>query len=272
MSLKFEDFEKLRSIYIKNSNNPNLFTRIELQTVMTIMKNIPFYKQLQEQRGYVCLKELCLNMKLKYFYANSIVKRYNKERTKYYHLLYGQTSNSYINVGRSASKEEVCICDCCFGEFIFAKYIQLTNEDINIKIKKFQKKLKTFFPFESIKEHDYTRLFLHYDKLFYKNNEIVYKEGQELDGIYLIINGIFEVYKKAIPKNHLEIELERLDNKIKFLKKESNYLTFLLNGHFNLSKKDRPRNLDSKTDDNKTLFFPKNNPNELMRVRINYLI
>ena len=149
---------------------------------------------------------------------------------------------------------------------------ELTNEDINIKIKKFQKKLKTFFPFESIKEHDYTRLFLHYDKLFYKNNEIVYKEGQELDGIYLIINGIFEVYKKAIPKNHLEIELERLDNKIKFLKKESNYLTFLLNGHFNLSKKDRPRNLDSKTDDNKTLFFPKNNPNELMRVRINYLI
>ena len=73
MSLKYEEFEKLRSIYIKNSNNPNLFTRSELQTVMKIMRNIPFYKRIQDQRGYLCLKELCLNMKLKDFYTNSIV-------------------------------------------------------------------------------------------------------------------------------------------------------------------------------------------------------
>jgi hypothetical protein len=89
MSLKYEEFDKLRSIYIKNSNNPNLFSRNELQTVMTIMRNIPFYKKIHDQRGFFCLKELCLHMKLKYFYKNSIVKIYNKERTKYYQLIYG---------------------------------------------------------------------------------------------------------------------------------------------------------------------------------------
>ncbi len=272
MSLKYEEFDIIRSIYIKNSNNPNLFSRSELQTVMSIMKNIPFYKKIHDQRGYFCLKELCLNMKLKYFYQNSIVKVYNKERTKYYQLIYGETSDSNLKLGRSALKEEICVCDCCFGEFSFAKYIQLTNEDIFIKIKKFSKKLKTFFPFTKIKEHDYTRLFLHYDKLYYKTEDIVYKEGQELDGIYLIINGIFEVYKKAIPKNHFAIELEKIEHKIKFLKQESTYLNFLLNGQYSLSKKDHSRNSVSPNKNKKPLFFPSNNPNEEIRVRINFII
>ena len=93
-----------------------------------------------------------------------------------------------------------------------------------------------------------------------------------MDGIYLIINGIFEVYKKVIPKNHFAIELEKIEHKIKCLKKESTYLTFLLNGQYSLSKKDHLRNTVSPNKKNKPLFFPSNNPNEQIRVRINFII
>lgn len=270
MSLKFEDFEKLRSIYIKNSNNPNLFTRVELQTVMTIMKNIPFYKQLQEQRGYVCLKELCLNMKLKYFYANSIVKRYNKERTKYYHLLYGNIEEFVDNSGRSALKSDLTLTECCYAKFNFNNYIELTNEDIKIVYKKFENKLKTFYPFVHLLENDYLKLFLSYDELDYILDDIVYKENDEVDGIYLILEGDFEIYKRIIKKD-ISIHLDKVERSIKYLKRENNYLNHLLNTNY-ISRNSRNNHLNNQINNNSKVLFFSNNDISNVKVRIKYII
>ena len=85
-------------------------------------------------------------------------------------------------------------------EFIFTKSINKWRYK-----KKFTKKFKNFFPFKQIKKHNYKKLFLNYDKLYYKLDEIVFKKGQELDDIYFIVNGIFEIYKKQIIKNNIKI-------------------------------------------------------------------
>ncbi len=78
MSLPFEEFQKLKSIYSKNMNTTLLFSKKEINNVISILSLIPFYKKLLLERGYICLKEIVLDMSLKFFPKGSKVQRYNK--------------------------------------------------------------------------------------------------------------------------------------------------------------------------------------------------
>ena len=259
MSLSFEEFQKLKNIYSKNMNTTLLFSKKEINNEISILSLIPFYKKLLLERGYICLKEIVLDMSLKFFPKGSKVQRYNKEKTKFYHLLYGNIEEISDYSGKNTLKKKLCINDCYFAEFNFQNYMKFINEDINIKITNFVNKIENFFPFENIKENDYMKLYLCYDDFEFKHFDFVYKEGDDVDGIYLIIEGLFEIYKK-IDNGNNSYNLDKIEKKIEFLKRENNHLNQILNSNY-FSKSSR--NFKSQKQNVKPLFFSSNNINNL---------
>jgi hypothetical protein len=270
MTLSYENYEKLKNIYLNNDNTSSLFSKTELKNVITLLTTIPYYKNLLLKRGYLCLKKICLNMSIKIFPPQTKVKRYNKERTKYYHLLYGNIEEFIDNSGRSALKSDLTLTECCYAKFNFNNYIELTNEDIKIVYKKFENKLKTFYPFVHLLENDYLKLFLSYDELDYILDDIVYKENDEVDGIYLILEGDFEIYKRIIKKD-ISIHLDKVERSIKYLKRENNYLNHLLNTNY-ISRNSRNNHLNNQINNNSKVLFFSNNDISNVKVRIKYII
>ena len=265
MSISYDDYQKISNIFLKNNNMPSLFSKEELKEVISIITTLPYYKELQSKRGYLCLKEICLNMMLKVFPAQSKVKRYNKERTKYLHLIYGYIKEYIDYSGRSALKRELCLTDCCYAKFNFENYINLTSNDININIKNFVNRIKNFFPFQQLNDNDYYKLFLCYDEIDFRTDEIVYKEGDVVDGIYLILEGVFEVIKKLIKKN-TSIDLINVEKKLNYLKRENKYLNHLLSKNY-ISRNER-NNLNNEINNTpKILFFSANDVSNI-KVRI----
>ena len=265
MSISYDDYQKISNIFLKNNNTPSLFSKEELKEVISIITTLPYYKELISKRGYICLKEICLNMTLKFFPAQTKVKRYNKERTKYLHLIYGYIKEYIDYSGRSALKRELCLTDCCYAIFNFENYINLTSNDININIKNFVNRIKNFFPFQQLNDNDYYKLFLCYDEIDFRTDEIVYKEGDVVDGIYLILEGVFEVIKKLIKKN-TSIDLINVEKKLNYLKRENKYLNHLLSKNY-ISRNER-NNLNNEINNTpKILFFSSNDVSNI-KVRI----
>ncbi len=265
MTLSYENYEKLKNIYLNNDNKSSLFSKTELKNVITLLTTIPYYKNLLLKRGYLCLKKICLNMSIKIFPPQTKVKRYNKERTKYLHLLYGYIKEYIDYSGRSALKRELCLTDCCYAKFNFENYINLTSNDINISIKNFVNRIKNFFPFQQLNDNDYLKLFLCYDEIDFRIDDYVYKEEEDVDGIYLILEGVFEVNKKLIKKN-VSIELINVEKKLKYLKRENKYLNHLLNTNY--VSRNRRNNLNNEINNApKTLFFSSNDISNI-KVRI----
>ena len=259
MSLSFEEFQKLKNIYSKNMNTTLLFSKKDINNIISILTLIPFYKKLFLERGYICLKEIILDMSLKLFQKGAKVQRYNKEKTKFYHLLYGNTEEISDYSGKNSLNKKLCINDCYFAEFNLKNYMKLINEDINIKLKNFVNKIENFFPFENIKDNDYMKLYLCYDDFEVKQFDFVYKEGDDVDGIYLIIEGVFEIYKKKNNGNS-SYNIDKIEKKVELLKKENNHLNKVLNSNF-FSKSSR--NLKSQKQISKPLFFSSNDINNL---------
>ena len=81
-----------------------------------------------------------------------------------------------------------------------------------------------------------------------------YADGDDVDGIYLIIEGDFEIYKK-IDNGNNSYNLDKIEKKIEFLKKENNHLNKILNSNF-CSKSSR--NFKSQKQNSKPFRVSKN--------------
>ena len=146
--------------------------------------------------------------------------------------------------------------------------MELTNGDIKVKHQKFENKLKTFFPFVHLNENDFLNIFLSYDEIDYIIDDIVYKENDEVDGIYLILEGVFEISKKII-KNDISNDLEKVEKSLNFLRKENNYLNHLVNT-FYTSKNSRNANVNSQTNNTPKVLFFSSNDVSTIKVRIKF--
>ena len=56
-------------------------------------------------------------------------------------------------------------------------------------------------------------MYLNYDEEYYTKNEIVYKENDSVNGLYLILEGEFQLYKKGkqISVNKLKIQTKLME-------------------------------------------------------------
>ena len=84
---------------------------------------------------------------------------------------------------------------------------------------KFFKKIRNFSFFSKLPEYQYNNLFLNYVEKKYGPHEIIFEEGDNIDGVYLIIKGKCVILKKKT--NNLL--LGNVNNNVSCFK--NNYLT-----------------------------------------------
>ena len=91
----------------------------------------------------------------------------------------------------------------CLSNSIFAQldnniYIKYICEEPYILLKDFIDKLNKFPFFQNLSFLKSQNLFLNYEEKIYNKNEIIYKEGDDINGIYLIIQGECKIIKEKL--------------------------------------------------------------------------
>lgn len=228
---------ELIEIYKKYNNNPLKFDKSEISRVMKLIVEIKYFKDIQSRIGYINLKELCLNMKIIFYPKGTKVNKVNDIRTTFLYLILGKTKTmkqSSKKVTRFQIHEMQCLTDSYFAEFDSIKYIQITQGSIVEKFKRFSNVILQFPPFIKISQNEIEKLYLYYDSLSYQKGEYVYKENDQRNGIYLILNGEFLFTKQRIRMTS-ENKLNQLNREIYNLKKESSFYMFCLGHKLSLS-------------------------------------
>ena len=226
--LSEKSLKELIDIYKNYRFEPSLINQKEdMAEIINILLEIPFFEEIKKVQGYIKLKNIVYNMNIKLIPKNSLVFLNNEKEHKCYLLLYGLTKEeTKIEKNRSfLGRSYICIKNSYFGVFDSLFYINniLTNNEICKK--KFIEKLSNFKIFSNIFVNYYNKLFLSYDEEYYSQNEIVYSENDKINGVYLIIEGEFQLFKKIKQKTIKELiknnneEINDLKSKSKLFRK-----------------------------------------------------
>ena len=211
-------------------------------------------------------------MSIKIYPNNSIVYLNNEKEHKCYILLYGKT-HEMISIEKNRSilgKSYKCDSNCVFGMFDSLFYINniLTNADVMKN--NFIAKIKKFKFFSNIFTNHYNKLFLNYDEEDFCKNEIVYKEKDKINGVYLIIEGEFQLYKKGRQKS-LKNKLKKNAEEISKLKAQSKIFHKIIYGDGQKVLYNKNKIIDNILDSNKnnikTRFYLNELPNSLLTLK-----
>ena len=105
---------------------------------------------------------------------------------------------------------------------------QLLNQIESDKANKFTNYLRGFDVFKKVPRPIGLKFYKLMENKSYLRNEAVYKEGDNLDGIYFIRNGEFLVTKKKMAEDFYN--MKKIEKDIKILKREGELLIGGLNG------------------------------------------
>ena len=271
--LSEESLQKLIDIYKSYIFDPSLIKHKEdITEVINILLEIPFFADIKRTKGYIILKNIVNNMKIKHFSKNSIVYLNNEKEHNCYILLKGET-NEVVNIEKNRTvlgKCYKCESNCFFGVFDSLFYLNniLTNSDVMIN--DFIEKIKKFKFFSNIFTNHYNKLFLNYDEEVFYKNEIVYRENDKINGIYLILEGEFQLYRKGREKS-LKNKIKNNNEEINKLRAQSQLFHKIIFGEGQkvLFNKNKIINniLDSNKDNIKTRFYSNKLPYRLLTLK-----
>ena len=204
----------------------------DIENIMQILTEIPFFEDILKIKGYFCLKRIIMNMKIKLKYKNEIVYKSNEKERKCYILLYGEIEkiNNKENVSETTRSFFGGISYQCMKNSYFllvdtSFYISQILMDVEVFKKEFLSKIRQFKLFSNLIVHHYDLLFLNYDEQIFDKNEVIYKQNDVVNGLYLIKEGEFQIFKKEKKKSIndeillINEELEDLQKKGKILEK-----------------------------------------------------
>ena len=268
-----ENLQKLLDIYKSYKFDPSLIKHKEdIAEIINILLEIPFFSEIKRTKGYIILKNIVHNMNINIYPNNSIVYLNNEKEHKCYILLYGKT-HEMISIEKNRSilgKSYKCDSNCVFGAFDSLFYINniLTNADVMKN--KFIAKIKKFKFFSNIFTNHYNKLFLNYDEEDFYKNEIVYREKDKINGVYLIMEGEFQLYKKGRQKS-LKNKLKKNDEEISKLKTQSELFHKIIFGDGQKVLYNKNKIIDNILESNKnnikTRFYSNESPNSLLTLK-----
>ena len=272
--LSEESLRKLIDIYRTHKFDISLIKHKEdIRDIINILLEIPFFAEIKKTKGYITLKSIVHNMDIKIIPKNTIVFLNNEKEHKCYILLHGITKEE-TTTGKNRSylgKSCKCITNCIFGVLDSIFYINNILTDGNILRKNFIEKIKNFKIFSNIFTNHYKRLFLNYDEEIFGKNEIVYRENDKINGVYLILDGEFQLYKKG-KQITLKDKIKKNNEKINKLKEKSDLFHRILFGdgpHILPNKQKIINDIrnDSQKNNIKTLFYKNENPYSLLKLK-----
>ena len=223
---------KIHSLYKKYLYDISLFSKQDLKLLMNYFSEHSLFNNMLKTKGYTVFKKILINIKLKPCERFDSLVKFDSNKNIFNILLFGNIKkrNLFKGVPKETLKKNSgkylycvyhCLSDCLFAEIdrhVYMKYLVSSASEL---YDKFMEKISKFSFFDNLGNYQYNTLFLKYDERKYGPNEIIYEEGDNVDGIYLILKGKCLILKKR--KNSLNLSLDNINNKSLF--NLNNYLT-----------------------------------------------
>ena len=223
--------KKIQSLYNKYLNDISSFTEEDLNLLMNFYSEHSLFKDIRKTKGFTVFKKILINIRLRFCERNDTMVKFDSKKNVFNILLFGNIKKR--NVFKGIPKEEVfkknsgkylycvyhCLSNSLFAEIdrkVYMKYLVSSACDL---YGKFVEKLSKYSLFYNLPDYQKNNLFLNYQVKKYGMHETIYEEGDEIDGIYLIIKGKCLILKKKVSI----LSLDNIDNNV--LHHQNNFLT-----------------------------------------------
>ena len=225
---------KILSLYKKYLNDISSFTKEDLKSLMILYSEHSLFNDMLSTKGYTVFKKILYNIRLKSYEKYDTVVKFDSNKNIFNLLLFGNIKkrNIFKGMRKEYSKKNSgkylycvyhCLSNCLFAEIdrhVYMKYLVSSASDL---YDKFVGKISKYSFFDNLSNVQYETLFLNYDERKYGPHETIYEEGDDIDGVYLILKGKCLILKKR------QINLSK-DNKSNGLFYQNNYVT-ITNGN-----------------------------------------
>ena len=225
---------KILSLYKKYLNDISSFTKEDLKSLMILYSEHSLFNDMLSTKGYTVFKKILYNIRLKSYEKYDTVVKFDSNKNIFNLLLFGNIKkrNIFKGMRKEYSKKNSgkylycvyhCLSNCLFAEIdrhVYMKYLVSSASDL---YDKFVGKISKYSFFDNLSNVQYETLFLNYDERKYGPHETIYEEGDDIDGVYLILKGKCLILKKR------QINLSK-DNNSNGLFYQNNYVT-ITNGN-----------------------------------------
>ena len=225
---------KILSLYKKYLSDISSFTKEDLKSLMILYSEHSLFNDMLSTKGYTVFKKILYNIRLKSYEKYDTVVKFDSNKNIFNLLLFGNIKKRNIFKGMRKEYEKKnsgkylycvyhCLSNCLFAEIdrhVYMKYLVSSASDL---YDKFVGKISKYSFFDNLSNVQYETLFLNYDERKYGPHETIYEEGDDIDGVYLILKGKCLILKKR------QINLSK-DNNSNGLFYQNNYVT-ITNGN-----------------------------------------
>jgi CRP-like cAMP-binding protein len=245
----------------KDKPSQKEFSKSDFKMILKGLMELDYFKNISQKLGTKGMLKIAKALKIKNFQKDEIILNYGEEGREFYIILEGEVrvlipdfhlrkkkiekliQVRELGVGSSfgdlallrkkpraatiiANTEHITL-----AEVDFNSYFQLLNEIELDRINRFIAFSRCYQIFNDIPKSYLERFYYLYEQRNYKKGQIIFREGDKLDGIYFIKSGEFLLSKKKIPKMN---KIKDIENEIAYLKKENEFFSKCIKGLYNI--------------------------------------
>lgn len=206
---------KIHLLYKKYLNDITSFTDDDLKLLMNYFSEHPLFNEILKTKGFNIFKKILTNIRLKRCEKHDSIVKFDSNKNVFNLFLFGNIKkrNVFKGIPKEIMKKDSekylyciyhCLSDTLFAEIdrhVYMKYLISSGSDL---YNKFVEKISKFSFFSNLHDYQYNNLFLKYVEKKYGPHEIIYEEGDKIDGVYLIMKGKCLVSKKKM--NNLSLD------------------------------------------------------------------
>jgi CRP-like cAMP-binding protein len=209
------------SIQILNSKEFKNLSAYELTIIVAMLNRLEYFHDMKESLGYKGLQALAKCIKIKKIFAQNNVIEYGDEGRTFYVVLKGLVNvfvpdfkkktkelefHKILTLGRGSSfgvlsiinkkprsATVTCEDDTILAEIQYEDYVTILKEIENPKINNFIAYMKSFDLFKNLPRSYIERFYFISEKISFIKGDVIFKEGNQVDGIYFIKSGIISV-------------------------------------------------------------------------------
>lgn len=195
----------------------------EIRIIIRMLCQLDYFKKLEDQLGLNGIRKISKCITIKHFPINAEVIKYGDEGKTFYIILKGEVSilipnfhkkgeTEFIKIGnitrgnsfgdlslirkKPRSATITCLTDCVLAEINYEDYSNLLNQIDSEKLNNFISFMRSFEMFKNFPRSYVERFYFISEIKKIKKGEVVYREGDAIDGIYFITQGEFSVSYK----------------------------------------------------------------------------
>jgi CRP-like cAMP-binding protein len=214
------------------------------------LNDLEFFKMIKEYLGDKGLTKHMKTMRLGSFRRDQIIVKANRQIDTVFVILKGEVDQTDLTTditvtlyeGQSfggltwKNKKEFspfkvqAMTDCMIYLIDMEDYYDLMQEIEIEKVNRFTSYLRAFEVFQTIQKSSLEKIYSLKSDITFHKNQVVFREGEDLDGIYFIHKGEFLVTKKV---SGVIDKLRDVEREVEILKKENELLLGGLIGKYN---------------------------------------